>query len=64
LKLPAGNFAAFAGDILFVNEGGACTAALFIVHWDGARFVVREIDMPRATLEHAAFAPVDIPPLP
>jgi hypothetical protein len=63
LKVPAGNFAAFAGDLLFVNEGGCPTKALFIVHWDGARFVVRAIAV-GGQLEHAAFAPIDIPPLP
>jgi hypothetical protein len=65
LKVPAANFSAFVGDLLFVNEGGNCPpAAVFIAHWDGARFLVREIDMSGTALEHAAFAPIDIPPLP
>jgi len=47
-----------------VNEGGNCPpAAVFIVHWDGARFVVREIDV-GLQLEHAVFAPIDIRALP
>jgi hypothetical protein len=65
-KIPASNFASFTGDLLFTNEGGQSPcppAGVWIVHWDGARFVVREIDI-GGQLEHAAFAPIDILPLP
>jgi hypothetical protein len=63
LKVPASHFAAFAGDILFVNEAD-CPPALFIVHWDGGRFVVRQITVPANGLEHVTFPPINIPALP
>jgi len=57
LKVPAGNFTAFAGDILLVNEGGCPPApGLFIVHWEEGRFVVRQIAA-GAQLEHVTFGP-------
>ena len=56
LKVPAGNFTAFAGDILLVNEAGCPAPGLFIVHWEGGRFVVRQIPI-GADLEHVSFAP-------
>jgi len=64
--VPASQLAAFAGDVLVANEA-KCPPALFIVHWDGGRFVVRQIDLEPlgvSTLEHVAFAPIDIPALP
>ena len=58
-KVPASNFASFAGDILITQEGGP--PALFVVHWDGGRFVVRRIQTFGTVLEHVTFAPIDIP---
>lgn len=62
-KVPAANWTAFAGDVLVVNE---FPASLFAVHWDGVRFVLREMAMPSAVtwLEHTTFAPIEIPVLP
>ena len=63
LKVPAVNFAAFVGDILVVDEGRGCApAGLYIVHWDGGRFVVRQIPL-GTELENVTFAPIDIPAL-
>ena len=65
LKVPANNFAGFEGDVLLVEEGDTgVTAVLLIVHWDGGRFVVREINPGAASLEHVGFAPINIPALP
>ena len=61
LKVTQDNFAGFAGDVLLVDEGGGCAlSGLYIVHWDGERFVVRQIPI-AAELEHVTFAPIDIP---
>ena len=65
MVVPAGNFAAFVGDILVVDEGRGCAlAGLYLVHWEGGRFVVRQIPIATAELEHVTFAPIDIPALP
>ena len=65
LKVPAVNFAAFVGDILVVDEGRGCAVAgLYIAHWEGGRFVVRQIPIATSELEHVTFAPMDIPALP
>ena len=58
-KVPAGNFDNFAGDILITQEGGP--PALFVVRWDGGRFVVRKILDRDNPIEHVVFAPIDIP---
>jgi hypothetical protein len=64
LKVTPDNFAGFAGDVLLVDEGGGCAAGgLYVVHWTGAGFVVRQIPI-GTSLEHVAFAPIDIPALP
>ena len=66
LKIAQDNFASFAGDILFVEEKSdpfLCAAAgVYIVHWEGGRFVVRLFPI-NALLEHVTFAPIDIPAL-
>jgi len=62
-KVAQAVFASFAGDVLLVNElvslGQCSDPALYIVHWDGGRFVVQEIPLPGAW-EHATFAPIDV----
>ena len=64
-KITADNFASFAGDVLLVDEGTrAVVPSVFIVHWDGGRFVVRQMATGTASLEHVVFAPIDIPALP
>ncbi len=60
LKVPQGNFGGFVGDVLFVNEAINSPSALLIAHWTGAQFVVRQIPLGNS-LEHVAFAPIDIP---
>ena len=64
LKVTADNFTIFTGDILLVDEGvdpNECApGGLYIVHWDGGRFVVRQIAV-GGSLEHVVFAPIDIP---
>jgi hypothetical protein len=66
LKVAQDNFASFAGDILVVEEKSEqflCAAAgVYIVHWEGGRFVVRFIPI-NTILEHVTFAPIDIPAL-
>ena len=65
LKVAAGYFGVFVGDILVVDEGRGCAVAgLYIVHWEGGRFVVRQIPIATSELEHVTFAPMDIPALP
>jgi len=65
LKVPALNFAAFVGDILVVDEGRGCAlAGLYVVHWEGGWFVVRQIPIATSELEQVTFAPIDIPALP
>lgn len=68
LKVTQDNFTSFVGDILLADEGQhACVnTGLLIVHWDGGRFVVRQIDLSAfvGSLEHVQFAPIDIPALP
>lgn len=67
LKVTQDNFASFAGDILLVEEksdpAGCAAPGVYIVHWEGGRFVVRFIFI-NALLEHVTFAPIDIPALP
>ena len=64
LKITSDNFAAFVDDILLVDEGLGCApSSVSIVHWDGVRFVVRQIPVGH-NLEHVSFAPIDIPALP
>lgn len=57
LKIPKENFASFAGDVLITAEN----AALFIVHWTGTGFVVRQLVIPAeigaSQFEHVCFAP-------
>ncbi len=44
-------------DLLIVEEN---TATLVIVHWDGVRFLTRELSVPGASsLEHVSFAPIE-----
>ena len=63
-KITQDNFASFGGDILLVDEGLGCApSGVSIVHWDGVRFVVRQIPV-GSNLEHVSFAPIDIPALP
>ena len=65
LKVAAGYFGVFVGDILVVDEGRGCAVAgLYIVHWEGGRFVVRQIPIATSELEHVTFAPIDIQALP
>jgi len=65
LKIPSNYFTGFAGDVLLVDEGtGAVVPSLFIVHWDGGQFVVRQIVTGTSSLEHVVFAPINIPALP
>jgi hypothetical protein len=65
LKIPSNYFTGFAGDVLLVDEGtGGVVASVFIVHWDGGRFVVRQIVTGTSSLEHVVFAPINIPALP
>ena len=46
------------------NEGLGCApSGVLIVHWDGVRFVIRQIPVGH-NLEHVSFAPIDIPALP
>src|SRR5438046_6920032 len=61
LKVPQSNFSSFAGDVLLVDEQ---EASLLLVHWTGGQFVTRKIFPGANALEHVAFAPIDIPPLP
>ena len=67
LKVTADNFTSFAGDILLVDEGvdpiGCAVGGSYIVHWEGGRFVVRQIPVGRS-LENVQFAPINIPALP
>jgi hypothetical protein len=61
LKVPSGDFSGFAGDVLLVDED---VATLFLVHWTGGQFAVRQIQTGAAGLEHVQFAPINIPALP
>ncbi len=64
LKVTQDNFAGFAGDVLLVDESGGCAVGgLYVVHWTGGGFVVRQIPV-GTSLEHVTFAPIDIPALP
>ena len=60
-KIAAANFTGFERDIVLVDEGvlGCVGTGLFLVHWDGARFVVRAIDLSGSVsrLEQVQFAP-------
>jgi len=59
-KVPQGNFSGFVGDVLFVNEAINSPNALFIAHWTGGAFVMRQLSF-GGSFEHVAFAPIDIP---
>ena len=70
MKLPAAYFTNYVGQLLITREGGsqATPGKLFIVGWDSAitNFVLTSITYIRpdgtgGLLEHAAFAPIDIP---
>src|ERR1051326_1456160 len=65
----------YVGDLLITQGGRAAPPPeLFIVHWDGLRFVCRGIEVPYYSkgtfttndneLESCVFAPMRIPPLP
>ena len=57
LKIPKTLLTNFAGDIVIVEE---VFADLFIVHWDGVKFVTRRLAVPGANpLEHVSFAPIE-----
>ena len=56
-KVPADDFASFAGDVLITQES---PPVLNIFHWDGAHFLLRQIELivtPGFGLEHVTFAP-------
>ncbi len=55
-KIPAGNFSAFANDVLITHE--ARPSSVFAVHWDGGRFLVRQIPTGATSVEHVTFAPI------
>jgi hypothetical protein len=70
MKLPAVYFTNYVGQLLITKEGDnhSIPGKLFIVGWDGAtgNFVLNSItyirpDGTAGLLEHAAFAPIDIP---
>ena len=64
LKVTADNFAGFAGDVLLVDEAQGCAlAGVYVVHWTGGGFVVRQIPI-GVVMEHVVFAPINIPALP
>jgi hypothetical protein len=72
LKLSHGLLKDYVGDLL-ITQGGryAPPPELFIVHWNGAQFVLRRIPVQYYSkgthspdeLESSTFAPIDIPPL-
>lgn len=74
LKIPHQYFTNYIGDILVTRAGeNDLPAALFIVHWDNTigRFVNTEIPYANQGapfygeyIEHATFAPLDLPPIP
>jgi hypothetical protein len=60
LNVTSDNFAGFAGDVLVVDVGEGCAeGGLYVVHWTGSGFVVRQIPI-GPHLEHVQFAPIDI----
>ncbi len=71
LKIPQQYFTNFIGDILVTRAGeNGQDAALFIVHWDNARNIFVNYKIPYGNrgapfygqyIEHATFAPVDLP---
>jgi hypothetical protein len=59
----------YVGDLLVTQDGEnfGDSARLFIVHWDGSKFVVRAITYTEPNgspgrFEHVTFAPINIQP--
>lgn len=68
VRLSSALLANYQGDLLVTEAGetGDNAAKLFIVHWDGSKFVVRRIvpknpDNSKAHFEHVTFAPIHLP---
>ena len=66
LKLSKAFLTNDAGDLLITDAGEVDPPAkLFVVHWDGAKFVSRSIsyirpDNSNGQFEHVTFAPIQI----